>query len=184
MAEDVAVATSAPASKLRLRPLREDDEDQVVAGHEAMERDDDFPFALFYEPGMAWSDYLAGVEACRRDDPDKPPHLVWSSFLVAVVDGTIVGRVSIRHVFNDFLEREGGHIGYGVLAGHRGRGYATEILRQSIIVARAMGTDRILVTCDDDNLVSSRVIERNGGVLESKIVSERSGEVVRRYWID
>lgn len=172
------------AARLRLRPLRAEDEDQVVAGHEAMAEDDDFEFALFWEPGMAWSDYMAAMEACRRDDPDLPPDRVWSSFLVAEVDGTIVGRVSIRHVFNDFLEREGGHIGYGVLAEHRGRGYAAEILRQSIVVARAMGTDRILITCDDDNLASAAVIERNGGVLESRIVSERSGEVMRRYWID
>ena len=59
-----------------------------------------------------------------------------STFLVADVGGVIVGRTSIRHELNEFLAREGGHIGYGVLAEHRRRGYATEILRHSLVVAR------------------------------------------------
>ena len=62
---------------------------------------------------------------------------------------------------------EGGHIGYAVRPAHRRRGYATEILRQSLIVARAVGVDGVLVTCDDDNVGSAAVIERCGGVLES-----------------
>jgi len=177
------MADAPGAERLRLRPLREDDEEAVLAGHAAM-ADDDFVFALFHEPGMAWSDYLAGIEACRRGDPDLPGRRVWSSFLLAEVDGTIVGRVSIRHAMNDFLAREGGHIGYGVLAEHRGRGYATEILRQAIVIARSCGTDRILITCDDDNHASAAVIERNGGVFESTIVSEETGGPMRRYWID
>jgi predicted acetyltransferase len=169
--------------RLRLRPLRKDDEEAFLAGHEAMAAADDFVFGLFYEPGMAWTDYMAAMEACRRGDPDLPPDRVWSTFLVAEVGGTIVGRVSIRHVLNDFLAREGGHIGYGVLPEHRGRGYAGEILRQAIVVARAAGTDRILITCDDDNLASAAVIEHSGGIFESTIVSDHSGAPMRRYWI-
>ena len=70
---------------------------------------------------------------------------------------------------NDWLRLEGGHIGYGVLPGHRRRGYATEILRQSLVVARAHGVDRVLVTCDDDNAGSAAVIEANGGVLDPEL---------------
>lgn len=148
-----------------------------------MAESDDFPFALFLEPDTAWRDYLDALSACHRGGPDLPPDRVWSTFLVAVVDGTIVGRASIRHELNEFLAHEGGHIGYGVLPGHRRRGYAGEILRQAIIVARAHGTDRILVTCDDDNHASAAVIERHGGTFESHIVSA-AGVPMRRYWID
>jgi predicted acetyltransferase len=76
-----------------------------------------------------------------------------------------------------------GHIGYGVLAEHRRRGYATEMLRQSLVVARAVGVDRVLVTCDHDNVGSATVIERCGGVLHSVIDCE-DGVPKRRYWID
>jgi RimJ/RimL family protein N-acetyltransferase len=44
--------------------------------------------------------------------------------------------------------------------------------------ARALGMERVLVVCLDDNPASARTIERNGGVLE-----EVRG-AVRRYWIE
>jgi predicted acetyltransferase len=107
-----------------------------------------------------------------------------STFLVAEVNGEIVGRTSIRHQLNEFLLREGGHIGYSVLPAHRRRGYATEILRQSLIIARSIGIDRVLVTCDNDNAGSIKAIEANGGKLDSVIVLETFPAGVRRYWID
>jgi predicted acetyltransferase len=171
-------------SDLRLRPLRDDDEAEFAAAHEAMKADG-FVFGLFYEPGMRWSEYLAEAEAARRGGIGVPPDRVWSSFLVAEVAGTMVGRSSIRHeLTTDFLVTEGGHIGYGVLPQHRKQGYATEILRQSLIIARSFGTDRALVVCDDDNTASATVIERCGGVFDSTLHSARGGQLVRRYWID
>ena len=106
-----------------------------------------------------------------------------TTFLVAEVDGQLVGRSSIRHELNDFLRREGGHIGYGVLVEHRRRGYPTEMLRQSLIVAQGGRRRPFLVTCDHDNVGSATVIERCGGVLHSVIDCE-DGIPKRRYWID
>jgi predicted acetyltransferase len=99
------------------------------------------------------------------------------------VAGQIVGRASIRHELNERLLVEGGHIGYAVLQEHRRRGYATEILRQSLLVARALGVERVLITCDDDNAGSAAVIERCGGVFHSMSKAD-DGHAVRRYWID
>lgn len=84
---------------------------------------------------------------------------------------------------NDFFAREGGHVGYGVAPQYRRKGYALEILRQAINVARAEGVERVLVTCTEDNVGSRNVIERNGGVLES-IVTAEDGRSLRRYWIE
>ena len=63
-------------------------------------------------------------------------------------------------------------------------GYATEILRQSLVIARSVGVDRVLVTCDDDNVGSAAVIERCGGVFESLTDNRESDTPKRRYWID
>jgi predicted acetyltransferase len=153
-----------------------------VAAHRAMELTDRFPFALGYRVGMSWSAYLERLEA-NRCGRDLAIGCVPATFLLAEVGGEIVGRSSIRHALDELLAREGGHIGYGVLAEHRGRGYGSEILRQSLIVARAAGVDRVLVTCDDDNAASARVIERCGGLLESITTTARGGKL-RRYWID
>ncbi len=63
----------------------------------------------------------------------------------------------------------------------RGRGYATWALGAVLTEARALGLDRALVTCDDDNVASARTIERNGGVIED--VRETEVGRKRRYWI-
>jgi predicted acetyltransferase len=169
--------------RLRLRPLRPDDEAAVVAAHRAMTLADGFPFALRYETGMPWTAYLERLESWRCGN-HLPSDWVPATFLVADVGGQVVGRTSIRHRLNDFLAREGGHIGYGVVAEHRGRGYATEILRQSLVIARAAGVDRVLVVCEDENVPSARVIERCGGVLEERVPWGEGGKLFRRYWID
>jgi predicted acetyltransferase len=169
-----------PVDGLRLRPLRLSDEADFRMAHEVMAAEG-FTFGLGYEPGMPWRVYVDALSAQRRGIV-PPGGLVPATFLVADVGGKIVGRTSVRHVLNEFLEHEGGHIGYGVLPSYRLRGYATEILRQSLVVARAEGVDLVLITCEDSNAGSAMVIERCGGVLDS-VVTSRDGQPTRRYWV-
>lgn len=144
---------------------------------------DGFNFGLGLDPDLPWDAYLKALDE-ERAGIGLPPGWVPGTLLVADVDGEIVGRSSIRHALNDYLAREGGHIGYGVLPAHRRRGYATEILRQSLIIARSIGIDRVLVTCDDDNVGSIAVIEACGGQLDSVVEGTSPPRPVRRYWID
>ena len=58
------------------------------------------------------------------------------------------------------------------------------MLRQALVIARSLGIDRVLITCDDDNLASSRVIESCGGKLDSVLPAEPGIPAHRRYWID
>lgn len=169
-----------PGPGLRLRPPTLDDEPAFRAAHEVMAAER-FTFGLGYDPALPWAGYLDGLRAQRCGDV-PPGGRVPATFLVADVGGEIVGRASIRHTLDELLAHEGGHIGYCVLPRHRRRGHATEILRQSLVVARAEGVGRVLVTCDDGNAGSATVIERCGGVLES-VVTARDGDAVRRYWV-
>ena len=166
--------------RLRLRPVRVEDEAVVVAAHETM-ASEGFVFALAYGDDDRFADYVARLARIARGEPPMGRY-VESSFLLAEVDDEVVGRASIRYRLNDFLLHEGGHIGYCVLPPHRRRGYATEILRQSLERVRARGVDRVLVTCDDGNVGSASIIERAGGVLEN-VVDDESGNQTRRYWI-
>jgi predicted acetyltransferase len=100
-----------------------------------------------------------------------------------VTGAKIVGRSSIRFELDSLLAHEGGHIGYGVIASERRKGYATEILIQSLDVARSTGLQRVLLTCVADNEGSAQVIQRCGGVFES-VVKAAGGTMVRRFWIE
>jgi predicted acetyltransferase len=169
------------AQVLRLRPFVMADEVQALAAHQAL-KDDDFTFLLDYAPGEAWDGYLTMLEA-RRAGLDLPEDRVASSFLAAVVGERLVGRVSVRHRLNEWLALYGGHIGYGVVPCERRKGYATEILRQALVIARAVGVDDVLVVCNEGNVASARTIEACGGRLESVIPGPDGAEPQRRYWI-
>jgi predicted acetyltransferase len=166
-----------------LRPMNISDEKQAKQAHEEL-APDDFEF-LFVKQGEDWVAYLERVER-ERLGLDLPEGWVPSTFLVAEVEGQVVGRVSIRHDLNAHLAQVGGHIGYGVRPAFRRRGYATDIMRQSLGVAASVGLDRVLVTCDTDNVGSARVIESCGGVLEN-VLPGNDGSVgpgTRRYWVE
>ncbi len=165
---------------LRLRPLRRDDEREVLSAHRELTADG-FSFLLGYEDATAWSEHVATWEARARGEVIAPLS-VPGNYLVAAVGGVIVGRASVRYGLNEFLFHEGGHIGYCVRPAYRRRGYASEILAQSLVLVRAAGVQDVLMTCDDTNVGSAAVIERAGGVLQN-VVTSADGHAVRRYWI-
>ena len=177
------MSPAADVRNLLLRPMSLDDQPQAVLAHEELLRDE-FMFLLEdFRADEPWADYLARLERTRQGiglAADRVP----ASFLSAHVDGSLVGRVSIRHELNDYLAMWGGHIGYGVRPAFRRRGYATAILRQSLVIARGLGISSALVVCDDDNTGSARVIEACGGVFDKVVAGENGVKDKRHYWID
>lgn len=138
-----------------------------------------FHFLLFEG---TWDDNLAAIRR-EAEGTDLPAGRVRADYLVAVAGGVQVGRVSIRYELNKFLHHEGGHIGYAVGPEFRGRGYATEMLRQSLGRLTAAGVSRALVIHNDGNTASSAVIRACGGELED-VRRGRDGLLKHRYWID
>lgn len=166
---------------LRLRPYTLDDEasarraDEITAAEDSM-----FLFGL--DPEMSWPAFLDKIEDQRRGLIHSK-YYVRAVQLAAMVDGELVGRATVRFELNEFFASEGGHIGYVVLPEYRRRGYATEILRQSLVIARAGGVDPVLMYCSDSNVGSFTAIERCGGVLDEVIANDAGEPSWRRYWI-
>lgn len=98
-----------------------------------------------------------------------------------VDDGEFIGRVSVRHQLTEKLLQEGGHIGYGIRPSKRKMGYGTKILELALPLAKSLVIDKALLTCNDENLGSQKIIEKNGGVLENKV--QLPTKLERRYWI-
>ncbi|GCE05731.1 GNAT family N-acetyltransferase [Dictyobacter aurantiacus] len=99
-------------------------------------------------------------------------------------EGVYVGNLTVRHELNELLLKVGGHIGYQIRPSWRRQGYGREILRLGLQKARALGITRALVTCDETNIASKKVIEYNGGRFENAVSVEGSTVKKLRYWID
>lgn len=113
-----------------------------------------------------------------------PDGFVHNDLYWIVDEGEVIGFLSFRHELNEWLREVGGHIGYAVRESRRRRGYASAALALGLGRAREIGLDRVLITCDDDNIASARTIERAGGVLQD--VSDQSARghaLLRRYWV-
>lgn len=90
----------------------------------------------------------------------------------------VIGFLAVRHsIDTEFLRTLGGHIGYSIRPSRRRQGHASRALRLALDRARQLCLDRVLLTCDEENVASARTIESQGGDLEDV----RSGK--RRYWI-
>ena len=122
----------------------------------------------------------------NRDQTKLPSYYVPSYDYFAVDDDKFIGVIHIRVRLTDNLMKYGGHIGYGINPKYWKMGYGKELLKLAIQEHKDLiEEERILVTCDDDNIGSYKIIEANGGILENKVENEDCGEkfITRRYWI-
>ncbi|MDN4163366.1 GNAT family N-acetyltransferase [Nocardioides abyssi] len=115
--------------------------------------------------------YVAALERLGEPGPPRapvPPGHVPTEYWW-VVDGDpaeVVGFLALRRELDAWHREVGGHLGYSIRPGHRGRGHASRAVRLALARAAELGIDRLLVTCVEDNVASRRVVERCGGVLE------------------
>ncbi|WP_333913578.1 GNAT family N-acetyltransferase [Vibrio coralliirubri] len=103
-----------------------------------------------------------------------------------LVDGNrnVLGAIRVRHnIDNDFLALEAGHIGYDIAPSYRGKGYGKSMLKFALPKAKMLGITQALVTADEDNIVSRKVIEANGGQFEKVVMGKVFPEPLARYWV-
>ncbi|MGL4732561.1 MAG: GNAT family N-acetyltransferase [Fusobacteriaceae bacterium] len=119
------------------------------------------------------------IEKFKNDESEnQKPGRVPQEIYWMYAQGVPVAMVKIRWQLTDHLLIKGGHIGYSVSPGHRGRGYGNRVLKEGLKILGEKGVRSVLVTANEDNLLSRKVIEFNGGVLKDIIDSHC------RYWID
>jgi predicted acetyltransferase len=125
----------------------------------------------------AFCEYIGWLRAQALEETPRPAGYVPATTLWWVSGDEYLGRLAIRHRLTPRLQDAGGHIGYDVRPSARRRGHATTMLAAALPVARGLGIDRALVTCDVGNTGSQKVIEANGGVMDY----QRGG--IPRYWV-
>ena len=95
------------------------------------------------------------------------PGFVTAHTFFALDNDKIVGIINARHELNDYLLNLGGHIGYSVRKSERRKGYAKKMLNYTSKFLFSLGLEKILITCDKNNVASKRTIESCGGILEN-----------------
>jgi predicted acetyltransferase len=120
-----------------------------------------------------------------QQDPAKlPPHSISQSHFWLVNDSEFIGILSLRSGPDNTFIRISGHIGYQIRPSQRRRGYGKQLLHLGLQKAKELGFTRVLLTCDEDNIASKKIIEYNGGQFENAIQIEGSPVKKLRYWID
>jgi len=137
----------------------------------------------FLDPQELKENFEGYVQSLLLTVPDNP-RLVAQTVYWGVDEDGYAGRIALRHSLNEGLMKLGGHIGYDVRPSKRRRGYAVQMLRLVLEEAKALGLERVLITCDEDNVGSYRTAEGAGAVLEKTCTVEGHSKPVRYYWID
>lgn len=136
-----------------------------------------------FEKVCDWLTYLSlNEEWDTLPNRDFVPSIQY--ILVNQMDKKILGMSNLRLELSDYLLKVGGHIGYSVTPSEQSKGYGKLLLKEVLAKSKELNINKILMTCDDDNIASAKVIESQGGVLENKIFEETIQKKIRRYWIE
>lgn len=149
---------------------------------EFLEHEDTIPGAAGLDTADTFEDWYGAMCDNLNEETVRAGLVPASTFLVISYEGRLVGMIDIRHRLSDFLFHFGGHIGYNVRKSERRKGYATEMLALGLMQCKELGIDRVLITCDRENIASMKTILKNGGILENEVPHD--GKIIVRYWID
>lgn len=129
-------------------------------------------------------DFIKKCQACENPDTLPDGLVTATQFMLVSEDDKILGMIQVRHYFNDYLSKYGGHIGYSVRPSERRKGYAKLMLSTALPFCRRIGLNKVLITCIDGNIGSEKTIVASGGVYESSIYEEKEGVFLKRFWIE
>jgi predicted acetyltransferase len=128
----------------------------------------------------AW--YLAFCDNLKEETVREGLVPATTYMAVSNEDGRLIGMIDIRHRLNDYLSKFGGHIGYSIRKSERQQGYATEMLALALKECAKINIDKVLITCDKNNIGSAKTIVNNGGKLENEV--PEGDRITQRYWIN
>lgn len=128
----------------------------------------------------SYEEWLRAVTANTNAETVNPEWVVTDTFFAVDAAEQIVGIIDLRHTLKGFLV-DFGHCGYSVRPAARGNGYATEMLRQMLEIAKNAGLPELQLSVERSNTPSVKTIVKNGGVYVRSF--EFSGEQADVYKI-
>ena len=153
---------------LEYRQEHFDNNEMIINGSELLDKTD------------SYEEWLKTVTANTKPGTVNPDWVVTDTFFAVNDEDRIVGIIDLRHSLNDFL-KDFGNCGYSVRPSERNRGYATEMLRQILAIAKEAGLKEIHLSVEKDNGPSIKTILKNGGVYERSFEYDGSLADIYRF---
>lgn len=151
-----------------------------IAGRKEFQSEEKTPYENIVRLQKDFGGFLTQMRD-REQGKNLPKGRVPSTAYWLTDGKNFIGETSVRHYLTAQTKKEGGHIGYSIRPSKRNMGYGTHILKLALQKAKKLSIKKVLVTCNNNNVGSRKIIEFNGGVLQDTI--KHNGKKVRRYWI-
>jgi predicted acetyltransferase len=137
-----------------------------------------------YDPAVLELDFAWFVKFQLNKRVNPQPGRVKESVFWLVEGDEFIGRTALRHELNANLRLFGGNIGYDIRPSKRRQGYGTLICKLALDEARKIGLRRVMITCDEDNIGSRKIIEANGGKFEKAIQLKERTTRTLHFWVE
>ena len=130
-----------------------DNNESVINGSELLDNMD------------SYQEWLKSVTNNAHIETVNPEWVLTDTFFAVDEDEKIIGIIDLRHELKGFLI-DFGNTGYSVRPSERRKGYATQMLRLILDVARRAGLSSIQLSVERANEPSIKTIVKNGGIYE------------------
>ena len=107
--------------------------------------------------------------------------------ILTAADSSDVGHINFRVGDTEHLRTCAGHVGFEIVDRFRGRGYALQACRAIASLVRSV-YGAATITCDPDNVASTRTVERLGACFVDEVPVpphdphyQRGSRIKRRY---
>lgn len=99
-------------------------------------------------------------------------------------DNKIVGTINIRYTLNEYLRKIAGHIGYGIRPSERKKGIAKIQLYLALKEAIKVNLNKVMISCEQNNIASEKTILALGGILERIEYDEPRDRYLKVHMLD
>ena len=132
---------------------------------------------------VSFDDFLKRMRERETDEIREKGLVPATLYFLVDEKNKICGALDIRHELNEYLEKFGGHIGYGVAPSERKKGYGKIQLKLGLEKAKKIGLKKVLITCDDNNIGSAKTIEACGGIYNDTLADAEANRI-KRYFVE